>query len=395
MNSLILKACRKLMPAVLIFYMFVYSSEALALECAEVSNSYNDKIRQYLFRDALDILSKCQEECPKSQKDFCGFQTIAIKATIRNYIGIQIKSARENADINDGIALRAYQRAVEAGSSISFEGNSRDEINEARKGVASLQEKINLQVASLATEAEQAIDELRFDKARDLIFEIYSLDNGSADAQKLSALAVDRLEDYMENNSREIDQLLKSLDTTVNRAVSEKSPQRKKKLKQEIDLYAQKIDSKVKISLLLKPGDQRIVSLYSNMTSVSNRSRKNGVTVSFDVPDSDQLETPTVKLQAAIASVNKGRYQETISTLKYFRSGAQFDIELLSQAYIYEGIAWAAQINESTANAPKDRLLRLNAKKAFKSALSLNAHIQLPRGYSKYNPILEETRHLG
>ncbi len=383
------------MPAVLIFYMFVYSSEALALECAEVSNSYNDKIRQYLFRDALDILSKCQEECPKSQKDFCGFQTIAIKATIRNYIGIQIKSARDNADINDGIALRAYQRAVEAGSSISFEGNSRDEINEARKGVASLQEKINLQVASLATEAEQAIDELRFDKARDLIFEIYSLDNGSADAQKLSALAVDRLEDYMENNSREIDQLLKSLDTTVNRAVSEKSPQRKKKLKQEIDLYAQKIDSKVKISLLLKPGDQRIVSLYSNMTSVSNRSRKNGVTVSFDVPDSDQLETPTVKLQAAIASVNKGRYQETISTLKYFRSGAQFDIELLSQAYIYEGIAWAAQINESTANAPKDRLLRLNAKKAFKSALSLNAHIQLPRGYSKYNPILEETRHLG
>ena len=386
---------RTITPALFILALVMWRPEAYAFDCTEVSNSYNEKIREYLFRDALDILSRCQHECPKSQMEFCSFQAIAIKATIRSYVGIQLKTARENVDINDGMALRAYRRAVEAGSSLSPEGKSPDEMEEAKKGAASLQEGIDLRVASLVTEVEQAISELRFDKARDQILEIYSLDNGSPDAQRLSARAAKRLEEYLENQSHEIDDLLKSLDNAVKQAVSEKAPQRKKKLNTEINLYAQKIDSKVEKLLLLKPGDQRIVSLYSHMTSVSTSSRTKGVTVTFKVPDSAQLETPLDSLHAAMTALKRGRYSEAINILKYFRSGAQFDAELLSQAYIHEGIAWAAQINESTVNAPKDRILRLNAKKAFKSALSIKAHIQLPREYSKFSPILEETRHLG
>ena len=395
MNNNIGQTRIHLIPTLCLIYIFACSSVVQAFDCAAVSRSYNDKIREYMFKETLDILYKCQEECSKSQMEFCGFQAISIKATIRNYIGIQIKSARENIDINDGMALRAYRRALEAGSTITFEGESQNELDEAKKGVVFLERKIHLQVAVLVTEVEQSINEFRFDKARDLIFEIYALDNGSPDAQRLSELALNKLEEYMENQGHEIEELLKGLNNAVNSAASEKAPQKKKKLRQEIDLYAQKISSKVEKTLLLKPGDHRIVSLYSNMTSVSNSSKKIGVTVSFAVPDSARLEDPKSKLQSGISAINKGQYAEAITILKYFLSGAQFDIELLAQAYIYEGIAWAAQINESTANAPKDRILRLNAKKAFKSALSLRAHIQLPKGYGKYTPILQETRHLG
>jgi hypothetical protein len=42
----------------------------------------------------------------------------------------------------------------------------------------------------------------------------------------------------------------------------------------------------------------------------------------------------------------------------------------------------------------EDKLLKISAIKSFRRALSFNPKIQIPKDFSKYGSLLEESRHL-
>ena len=73
---------------------FFLPAKAGALDCSTVLDEYNEDIRLSHFKEALDVLQECSLKCPQ-QMNFCSLQSISMKATIRNYIDVQIKIARE------------------------------------------------------------------------------------------------------------------------------------------------------------------------------------------------------------------------------------------------------------------------------------------------------------
>ncbi|HMK66150.1 MAG TPA: hypothetical protein VK564_10165, partial [Thermodesulfobacteriota bacterium] len=102
---------RILFPLILVLFVTL---KAWAVDCNKVIENYNEYIRLYQFKEALDILQDCSNSCPE-QANICSLQAISLKATIRNYIDTQIRIAREAKESNPGAALRSYKRVLEMG----------------------------------------------------------------------------------------------------------------------------------------------------------------------------------------------------------------------------------------------------------------------------------------
>jgi hypothetical protein len=365
-------------------------AKVAAVECTTVLDQYNDAVRLYQFKAALDILQECSSSCPQ-QKDICSLQSISLKATMRNYIDIQRKIAREAREINPGAALRSYRRIVEMGQ--AYSEKSEEALIEAQKELPELQSEIDRKIEVLVRQGEKAIAESRFDRLRDIIYEIVLLDYGNPKAQELYQAASRKTEEFIVQETKEIEQLLKSLDQTV--ADSRKSSGAANREKQnKINKVTQTINTKIEASLAVKPGDERISRLYDQAVKSKDQAQEKGFRVQLKEPDKQLTEAPRKVYQEAIEDIYKGSYRQAVEKLQQAIAKGHFDRETLSSAYMYLGIAYASQMKETAANTPDDKALRTSATKSFRWALSFNPKLQLPKGYSQFKSMVEEARHL-
>ncbi len=368
---------------------FFFYGHAGAVDCDKIQDEYNEDIRFYHFKEALDVLQECSLNCPQ-QMNFCSLQSISIKATIRNYIDVQIKIAREARDINPGVALRSYKRIVEIGK--AYSEKSEAAVAEAKKELPVLQSEIDRKIATLAKNGEQAIAESRFDRLRDIINELYLLDYGNLKALDLSQSASKKIEESINNESREIDQLLQTLERTVAEATKKSSPGNRER-QNKINKVTQTINTKIEASLAMKPGDERINKLYVKAVTTKDQASGKGLKVQLKEPDKQLSEAPRKVYQAAVDNIAKGNYGQAIVGLKQTIVRPNFDKDELSSAYMYLGIAYLSQIKEGPVT-PENTQLRSSAIRAFRRAISFNPKLQLPKAYDQYSRLLEESRHM-
>ena len=369
---------------------FFFYGHAGAVECDKILDEYNEDIRFYHFKEALDVLQECSLNCPQ-QMNICSLQSISMKATIRNYIDVQIKIAREARDINPGVALRSYKRIVEIGK--AYSEKSEAALAEAKKELPVLQSEIDRKIATLAKNGEQAIAESRFDRLRDIINELYLLDYGNLKALDLSQSASKKIEESINNESREIDQLLQTLERTVAEATKKSSPGNRER-QNKINKVTQTINTKIEASLAMKPGDERINKLYVKAVTTKDQASGKGLKVQLKEPDKQLSEAPRKVYQAAVDNISKGNYGQAIVGLKQTIARPNFDKDELSSAYMYLGIAYLSQIKEGPVNTPENTQLRSSAIRAFRRAISFNPKLQLPKAYDQYSRLLEESRHM-
>ena len=369
---------------------FLFYGDAGAVECDKILDDYNEEVRLYHFKEALDVLQECSLNCPQ-QMNICSLQSISMKATIRNYIEVQIKIAREARDINPGAAIRFYRRIIEI--SKAYSEKSEAAVAEANKELPVLLSEIDRKIASLVKNGEQAIAESRFERLRDIINELYLLEYGSTKALGLSQLASNKIEESINNESREIDQLLQTLERTVAEATKKSSPGNRER-QNKINRVTQTINTKIEASLAMKPGDERINKLYVKAVTTKDQALGKGLKVQLKEPDKQLSEAPRKVYQAAVDNIGKGNYGQAIVGLKQAITRPNFDKDELSTAYMYLGIAYASQIKEPAVNTAEDTFLRSSAIQAFRRAISFNPILQLPKVYGHYSRLLEESRHM-
>ena len=374
---------------VLVLAFFLYG-KASAVECDKILDEYNEDIRLYHFKEALDVLQECSLNCPQ-QMNFCSLQSISLKATIRNYIDLQIKIAREARDINPSVAVRSYRRIIEI--SQAYSEKSEAAMAEAKKELPVLQSEIDRKIASLVKNGEQAIAESRFDRLRDIINELYQLEYGSTKALDLSQSASKKIEESVDKESREIDQLLQTLERTVAEATKKSSPGNRER-QNKINKVTQTINTKIEASLAMKPGDERINKLYVKAVTTKDQASGKGLKIQLKEPDKQLSEAPRKVYQAAVDNIGKGHYGQAIAGLKQTIALSNFDKDDLSAAYMYLGIAYASQIKEPAVNTAEDTWLRSSAIRAFRRAISFNPKLQLPKVYGNFSRLLEESRHM-
>ena len=360
------------------------------VECENLLGGYNDYIRLYRFKDALDILSDCSERCPQ-QKDLCLLQSISLKATMRNYIDVQLKTAREAKKANPGGAIRAYRRVLEIAGAYSEKNAAA--VAEAEKELPALESQVDREIAVLVRKGEQAITEFRFDRLRDIIYELYLLDYGSTKAQDLSQSASKKIDEYINNESKEIALLLQTLDETVSATTKLSSPGNRGG-QNKITKVTQTINNKIEATLAVKPGDERINRLYVRAVNTKEQALGKGVKIQLKEPDKQLTESPRRVLQEAIKDIGKGKYSQAIENIKRSTATVHFDKDDLCTAQVYLGIAYASQVREERANTLEAGLVRSSAISAFKRAISFNPKLQLPKGYEQFNVWLEESRQM-
>jgi tetratricopeptide (TPR) repeat protein len=369
---------------------FFFRGEAGAVTCDKILDEYNEVIRLYRFKDALDVLQECSLNCPQ-QMNICSLQSISMKATIRNYIDVQTKIAREARDINPGAAVRSYRRIIEIGA--AYSEKSEVAVAEANKELPVLLSEIDRKIASLVKNGEQAIAESRFERLRDIINELYLLDYGSAKALDLSQSASTKIEESINQESREIDKLLQTLERTVAEATKTPSPGNRER-QNKINKVTQTINTKIEASLAMKPGDERINKLYVKAVTTKDHASGKGLKIQLKEPDKQLSESPRKVFQEAIDNVGKGNYSQAIEEIRQAIARPHFDKDGLSIAYMYLGIAYASQIKESPVNTADDTMLRSSAVRAFRRAISFNPKLQLPKVYAHHSRLLEESRHM-
>jgi hypothetical protein len=375
---------------ILMLVLFL-TAEAGAVDCNTVLEAYNEDIRLYQFKAALDVLQECSESCPE-QMNICSLQAISLKATIRNYIDAQRTIAREARESNPGASLRSYKRILEIGR--AYGEKSEEALSEAQKELPGLQAEIDRRIADLVRQGEQAIAQNRLDRLRDIIYEIVLLDYGNPKAQDLSQAANKKIEEIVDQESKEIDKLLKTLSQTVAEGRG-KSATGNRQRQNKINSVTQNINTRIDASLAMKPGDEKINRLYDQAVRSKDQAQEKGLKVQLKEPDRQLTESPKKVYQRGVDHVNQGNYGLAVEELKQAIERSNFDRETLSSAYVYLGIAYASQMKEvGAAKTPEDKTLRAAAAKSFRWALSFNPKLQLPKGYSQYKSLLEEARHL-
>jgi hypothetical protein len=392
MDKIFYKMINRILRGVLIALALAFFSygQASAVECDKILDDYNEAIRLYHFKEALDVLQECSLNCPQ-QINICSLQSISIKATIRSYIDVQTKIAREARDINPGVAVRSYRRIIEVGK--AYSEKSEAAVAEAKKELPVLQSEIDRKIATLAKNGEQAIAESRFDRLRDIINELYLLDYGNLKALDLSQSASKKIEESINHESREIDQLLQTLERTVAEATKKSSPGNRDR-QNKIDKVTQTINTKIEASLAMKPGDERIKKLYAKAMTTKDQASGKGLKIQLKEPDKQLSEAPRKGFQEAVDNIGKGNYGQAVKELKQAIARSNFDKDELSTAYMYLGIAYASQIREPAVNTAEDTLLRSSSIRAFRRAISFNPKLQLPKAYSHFSRSLEESRHM-
>ncbi len=385
-----IKMIDRILREILIILALAFFSfgQAGAVECDKILQEYYEAISFYHFKDAFEVLQECSLNCPQ-QMNTCSLHSVSIKATIRNYIEVQTRIAREARDINPGVAIRSYRRIIEIGK--AYSEKSEAAVAEANRELPVLQSEINQKIASLVKKGEQAIAEYRFDRLRDIINELYLLDYESTKALDLSQSASKKIEESINNESREIDQLLKTLERTIAEATKKTSPGNRERQK-KINKVTQSINTKIEASLVMKPGDERIKKLYAKAVTTKDQASGKGLDVQLKEPDKHLSEAPRKVYQAAVDNIGKGNYRQAVAGLKQTLSRPNFDKDELSSAYMYLGIAYLSQINEGPVNTPENTLLRSSAIRAFRRAISFNPKQQLPKAYNRYSRLLEESR---
>jgi hypothetical protein len=379
---------RILFPLILVLCL---TGKVWAVDCDKVIENYNEYIRLYQFREALDILQECSNSCPE-QANICSLQAISLKATIRNYIDTQIKIAREAKESNPGAALRSYKRVLEMGK--AYGEKSEESLKEAQKELPPLQAEVDRKIADLVRQGELAIAQNRLDRLREIIYEIVLLDYGNPKAQDLSRAASKKIDTIVDQESREIDKLLKTLSQTVAEGRG-KSAAANKEQQNKINKVTQNLNERIEASLAMKPGDEKIKRQYDQAIRSKDQAQEKGLKVQLKEPDRQLTESPRKVYQRAIEHINQEKYGTAAEELKQAIERSNFDRETLSTAYMYLGIAYASQIKDFYApKTIEDRTLKASAAKSFRWALSFNPKQQLPKGYSHYNPLLEESRHL-
>ena len=363
---------------------------ANAVDCEKVFEEYNDCIRLYHFKEALDILNVCSTNCIQ-QENICSLQAIVLKATIRNYIDVQLKIAREAKEENPGAAVRSYKRIMEIAK--AYSEKSEGAVAEAENSLPGLQKEVDRAIGALVKNGERALADFRFDRVRDIIYELYLLDYGSAQAQELAQKAAEKIEDFIKNQRFEIERLVTNLNREVTESSKSPSVRNKERLK-KIDQITKALNTKIDASLSVKPGDEGINRLYDRAKSTKDQAAKRGVSIALLEPDKQLTETTREVLRKAIEEINRGKYGEAVRKLKHCVSASGFNKDEFCSAYIYLGIAYAAQVNPKTANSMEDKLLRVSAMRSFRKALSFNPQVQIPKDFNKYRNLLEESRHL-
>jgi hypothetical protein len=375
----------------LMMLAFLWTVEAGAVDCNTVLESYNEDIRLYQFKVALDVLQECSENCPE-QMNICSLQAISLKAAIRNYIDAQRTIAREALESNPGAAFRSYKRILEIGG--AYGEKSEEALNEAQKALPGLQAEIDRRIADLVKQGEQAIAQNRLDRLRDIIYEIVLLDYGNPKAQDLSRAANKKIEEIVDQESKEIDKLLETLSQTVAESRG-KSKTGNRESQNKINRVTQNLNTRIEASLAMKPGDEKINRLYDQAVRSKDLGQEKGLKVQLKEPDRQLTESPKKVYQRAVEHINQGNYGVAVEELKQAIERSNFDRETLSSAYLYLGIAYASQMKDiGTAKTPEDKTLRVSAAKSFRWALSFNPKLQLPKGYGQYKSLLEEARHL-
>jgi TolA-binding protein len=233
-----------------------------------------------------------------------------------------------------------------------------------------LQSEIDRKIATLAKNGEQAIAESRFDRLRDIINELYLLDYGNLKALDLSQSASKKIEESINNESREIDQLLQTLERTVAEATKKSSPGNRERQ------------------------NKRINKLYVKAVTTKDQASGKGLKIQLKEPDKQLSEASRKVYQAAVDNISKGNYGQAIAGLKQTIARPNFDKDELSSAYMYLGIAYLSQTKEGPVNTPENTLLRSSAIRAFRRAISFNPKLQLPKAYDQYSRLLEESRHM-
>jgi hypothetical protein len=360
------------------------------VECEDMLGEYNEYIRLYRFKNALDILRNCSERCPQ-QKDICLLQSISLKATMRNYIDVQLKTAREAKEANPGGAIRAYRRVLEIAG--AYSEKSEAAVSEAERELPGLNSEVDREMAVLVRNGEQAITAFRFDRLRDIIYKLYLLDYGSTKAQDLSQSASKKIDEYISNESKEIDRLLQTLDETVSATAKISSPGNRRR-ENRISKVTQTINNKIEAALAVKPGDERINQLYVRAVSTKDQAQGKGLKIQLIAPDKQLTESPEKVLQEALTDIGKRKYGQAVENLERSIARVNFDKDDLCAAYVYLGIAYASQIKEERANTLEGGSVRSAAIRAFRRALSFNPNLQLPKGHDNFKPLLEESRHL-
>ena len=370
--------------------IFLFSGVAIAVECEKIIEEYNENIRIFHFKEALDVLNVCSTNCTQ-QENICSLQAIVLKSTIRNYIDVQLKIAREAKGDNPGAAIRSYKRIIEIAK--AYKEKSEEAVAEAERELPGLQKEVDRAITSLVRNGERALADSRFDRVRDIIYELYLLDYGSAQAQELAQKAAEKIEDFIKNQRFEIDKLVTNLNREVTESSKGPSVRNKERLK-KIDQITKALNTKIDASLSIKPGDEGINRLYDRAKNTKDQAAKRGVSIALLEPDRQLTETTQEVFRKAVEEINRGKYGEAVRKLKHCVSASGFNKDEFCSAYIYLGIAYTAQINPKTANSMEDKLLKVSAIRSFKRALSFNPQIQIPKEFNQYRNLLEESRHL-
>ena len=113
-----------------------------------------------------------------------------------------------------------------------------------------------------------------------------------------------KTEEFIVQESKEIEQLLKSLDQAVADSRRSSGPGNREK-QNKINQVTQTINTKIEASLAVKPGDERINRLYDRAVKSKDQAQDKGFKVQLKEPDK-QLTSSRKVYQEAIEQLHKG-----------------------------------------------------------------------------------------